>query len=37
LEEEKRELWEVDNMLEDEKNEIIEIYLNNKYTLEESK
>jgi VIT1/CCC1 family predicted Fe2+/Mn2+ transporter len=37
LQEEQRELWEVENKLEDEKNEVVEIYQQNSYTLEQAK
>jgi VIT1/CCC1 family predicted Fe2+/Mn2+ transporter len=37
LQEEQRELWEVEHKLEDEKNEVVEIYQENNYTLEQAK
>lgn len=37
LSEEQRELWEVDNKLEAEKAEIVEIYTEKEYTLEDSR
>jgi VIT1/CCC1 family predicted Fe2+/Mn2+ transporter len=37
LNEEKRELWEVDNQLDDEKKEVVEIYQENSYTVEQAK
>jgi VIT1/CCC1 family predicted Fe2+/Mn2+ transporter len=37
LAEETRELWEVENKLEDEKKEVVDIYLKNNYTLEQAK
>lgn len=37
LSEEQRELWEVDNKLEAEKAEIVEIYAEKEYSLEDSR